>query len=261
MPFNRRAPPSLPPGAQRPVVPVSPYPFPMPHTSPTPSHSTYSQPWSSEYRFPLPQPPLPPSPPSVPHISRPRVLSMQGPSQPRPRSEGDQHGSFGIANVHRSASHLQNAPRHSHQNLSTDRAPLRLDPNYLQPNANFSTTSFASYNSNDYGNEVIHIYTLQDVATDTNCPRDTTTILLLASLTCCSFFLWYTFLVISFSWSVIQTSIRRRPKAVPSRCATRSRPRMASLGPSRGAGRFGKARGPTTIRHFRGREIGKGLRY
>jgi len=150
---DRRVPPNLPPGAQRPVIP---YAFPMPQTSPP-----YSQPWSSEHRLPLP--PLAPQAPSIPHISRPRVLSMQGSSQPRPRSEGDQHGSFGIANVHRSSSHL-----HNHQNR-IDRAPLRLDPSYLHPNANFSTSSFASYNSNDYGNEVIHIYALQHSFAD-SCP-------------------------------------------------------------------------------------------
>jgi hypothetical protein len=45
----------------------------------------------------------------------------------------------------------------------SDYAPVHLDPNYFHPNANFSQASFASYNSNEYGNEVNHIYTLEDL--------------------------------------------------------------------------------------------------
>ena len=130
---HRRAPPALPPGAQQPMIPVSPYVWPVPHTSPP-------DPWAP----PLHQPP--------PQISRPRVLSMQGHTHPRPRSAGNEHDSLGLAfpqpNVHRASSHKTG--RH-HRN---DYPPLRLDPNHSPSNANFSQVSFASYNSNDYGNEV-----------------------------------------------------------------------------------------------------------
>jgi hypothetical protein len=108
-------------------------------------------------------PPTSPVPPI--HISRPRVLSMQGHSQPRPRSAGDEHGSVGLAfpqpNIHRSSSQLQRIGRPNHQ--SRNDTTLRVNPNYSHPNANLSTSSFASYNSNYYGNEVNHIYTLEAV--------------------------------------------------------------------------------------------------
>jgi hypothetical protein len=242
-PSHRRAPPTLPPAAQQPIQ-LSPYALQIPRTSP--SQPQPSSAWTSDY----------PPPPPVPHISRPRVLSMQGPSQPRPRSAGEQHGSYGLAfpqpNVHRSSSHLQSTGRPNHHNR-VDRAPLRLDPNYLQPNANFSTASFASYNSNDYGNEVIFISTPQCGWRTNHSPRVTTTTLPAlrkACLTSCSCFLYYTALVITFSSRVSQTSIRGGSKAVSSGCPTRDRPRMASFGPCRSAGCIGKARSQPTIRDF-----------